>query len=82
LSNNNNRSTFDAIAELIGQKIVDSVMDEKDYRIMEEFADMFTVDNPTTFDKVRFRDAAYYAHSRKKKESSSSSNTGGGGLEK
>ena len=65
----------DAIAELIGQKIVYGVMDDEDYRIIEAFSEMFAEDNPTTFDKIRFRDAVYDAHTRKKK-SSSDSNTG------
>jgi hypothetical protein len=67
---------YDAIAKLIGQKIVYGVMDDKDYRIVGAFAEMFAEDNPTTFDKVRSRDAVYDAHSRKKKESSSISNGG------
>jgi hypothetical protein len=63
---------YDKIAELIGQKIVYSVIDDEDYRIIEAFSEMFAQDNPTTFDKVKFRDAVYDAHSRKKKEDSSS----------
>ena len=57
---------YDAIAELIGQKIVYGFMDEKDYNIIEAFSEMFTQDNPTTFDQDRFREAAYEAHSRRK----------------
>jgi hypothetical protein len=38
-------------------------MDDKDYRIVEAFAQMFAEDNPT-FDKVRFRDEVYYAYIR------------------
>ena len=54
------------IAEVvIGHKIVYGVMDEKDYRIIELFAEMFAKDNPTMFDKVRFRDAVNNAHSKK-----------------
>ena len=66
---------YDAIAELIGQKIVYGFMDEKDYSIMEAFAEMFAQDNPATFDKDRFRDAVYEAHSQRKsnKEGNSSS---------
>lgn len=66
---------YDAIAELIGQKIVYSFMDEKDYSVIEAFAEMFAQDNPATFDKDRFRDAVYGAHSRKKnnKEDNTSS---------
>jgi hypothetical protein len=64
----------DAIAELIGQKIVYGVMDDEDYRIVEAFSEMFAEDNPTIFDKIRFRDAVYDAHTRKKKSSSGSSN--------
>jgi hypothetical protein len=56
----------DAIAELIGQKIVYGIMDEKDYNIIEAFAEMFAEDNPAAFDKDRFRDAVYEAHSRRK----------------
>jgi hypothetical protein len=70
---------YDAIAELLGQKIVYGFMDEKDYSIIEAFAEMFAQDNPTTFDKDRFRDAVYEAHSRKKKnnkESNNGSNSG------
>ena len=58
----------DAIAELIGQKIVYGMMDENDYRIVEAFSEMFAEDNPTAFNKIRFRDAVYDAHTRKKKE--------------
>ena len=46
-------------------------MDEKDYSIIEVFAQMFTEDNPT-FDKVKFRHAVDDARSKK----SSSSNGG------
>lgn len=63
---------YDAIGELICQKIVYDVMDERDYSIIEAFAEVFAEDNPTAFDKVAFRDAVYDAHSRK----SSSSNEG------
>jgi hypothetical protein len=38
---------YDAIAKLIGQKVVYGVMDDKDYRIIEAFAQMFVEDNPT-----------------------------------
>ena len=71
---------YDAIAELIGQKIVYGFMDEKDYNMIEAFSEMFTQDNPTSFDQDRFRDAVYEAHSRRKnnnnnnKEGKSSSN--------
>jgi hypothetical protein len=58
---------YDVIAELLGQKIVYGVMDEKDYSIIEAFAEMFAQDNPITFDKDRFREAVYEAHSRRKK---------------
>ena len=64
----------DAIAELIGQKIIYGMMDDEDYRIIEAFSEMFAEDNPTTFDKIQFRDAVYGAHTRKKKSSSGSSN--------
>ena len=57
---------YDAIAELLGQKIVYGMMDENDYRIIEAFSEMFAQDNPTTFDKDRFRDAVYEAHSRRR----------------
>jgi hypothetical protein len=40
---------YDAIAELLGQKIVYGMMDENDYRIIEAFSEMFAQDNPTTF---------------------------------
>jgi hypothetical protein len=69
---------YDAIAELLGQKIVYGVMDEKDYSIIEAFAEMFAQDNPTTFDKDRFSRAVYEAHSRRKKNSKEGS--GGGGI--
>jgi hypothetical protein len=58
----------DAIAELLGQKIVYGMMDENDYRIIEAFAEMFTEDNPTTFDKAKFTDAVYDAHSKKEQK--------------
>jgi hypothetical protein len=57
---------YNAIAELIGEKIVYGFMDEKDYSIIEAFAEMFAQDNPATFDKDRFTDAVYEAHSRRK----------------
>ena len=57
---------YDAIAELLGQKIIFSIMDENDYRIIEAFAGMFAEDNPTKFDKDSFRDAVYEAHNRRK----------------
>jgi len=70
---------YDAIAELIGQKIVYGFMDEKDYNMIEAFSQMFTKDNPTSFDQDRFRDAVYEPHSRRKnnnyKEGKSSSNS-------
>jgi hypothetical protein len=59
---------YDAIAELIGQKIVYGFMDEKDYSIIEAFSEMFAQDNPATFNKDRFRDTVYEAHSRRKKQ--------------
>ena len=58
---------YDAIAQLLGQKIVYGMMDENDYRIIEAFSEMFAQDNPTTFDKDRFREAVYEAHSRRVK---------------
>jgi hypothetical protein len=58
---------YDAIAELLGQKIVYGMMDENDYRIIGAFSEMFAQDNPTTFDKDKFRDAVYEAHSRRVK---------------
>jgi hypothetical protein len=58
---------YDAIAELLGHKIVYGMMDENDYRIIEAFSEMFAHDNPTTFDKDRFREAVYEAHSRRVK---------------
>ena len=66
---------YDAIAELIGEKIVYGFMDEKDYSIIEVFSEMFAQDNLGTFDKDRFREAVYEAHSRRKnnKESNNSS---------
>jgi hypothetical protein len=59
----------DAIAELIGQKIVYGMMDERDYDIIEAFAEVFAEDNPTAFDKAAFRNAVYEAHSRKSSSS-------------
>jgi hypothetical protein len=56
---------YDAIAELLGQKIVYGMMDENDYRIIEAFSEMFEQDNPAAFDKNRFIDAVYEAHSRR-----------------
>lgn len=61
---------YDAIAELLGQKIIYSIMDENDYRIIEAFAVMFAEDNPRKFDKDSFKDAVYEAHSRRNEESS------------
>jgi hypothetical protein len=58
---------YDAIAELLGQKIVYGMMYEEDYKIIEAFSEMFAQDNPTTFDKDRFRDAVYEARSRRVK---------------
>jgi hypothetical protein len=58
---------YDAIAELLGQKIVYGTMDENDYRIIEAFSEMFAQDNPTIFDKDKFRNAVYEAHSRRVK---------------
>ncbi|HJU85328.1 MAG TPA: hypothetical protein VJ551_02470 [Nitrososphaeraceae archaeon] len=58
----------DAITELIGQKIVYGIVDEEDYSIIEAFAEMFAEDNPTMFDKDKFRDAVYDAHSKRRKE--------------
>ena len=58
---------YDAIAELLGQKIVYGIMDENDYRIIEAFSEMFAQDNPKIFDKDKFKDAVYEAHSRKVK---------------
>jgi hypothetical protein len=58
---------YDAIAELLGQKVVYDIMDENDYRIIEAFSEMFAQDNPTIFDKDRFKDAVYEAHSRRVK---------------
>jgi hypothetical protein len=54
---------YDAIAELLGQKIVYGTMDENDYRIIEAFSEMFAQDNTTIFDKDKFRNAVYEAHS-------------------
>lgn len=42
---------YDAIAKLIGHKIVYGVMDKKDYRIIEAFAEMFAEDSPTRLTK-------------------------------
>jgi hypothetical protein len=58
---------YNAIAELLGQKIVYGMMDENDYRIIEAFSEMFAQDNPTIFDKDKFRNAVYEAHTRKMK---------------
>ncbi len=66
---------YDAIAELIGEKIVYGFMDEKDYSIIEVFAEMFAQDNPGTFDKDRFREAVYEAHSRRKNNKESNNNS-------
>jgi hypothetical protein len=66
---------YDAIAELIGQKIVYGFMDEKDYGIIEAFAEMFAQANPATFDKDRFSDAVYEAHSRRKSREEGNSNS-------
>jgi hypothetical protein len=66
---------YGAIAELIGQKIVYGFMDEKDYSIIEAFAEMFAQDNPAAFEKDRFREAVYEAHSRKKNSSSKEDNS-------
>ncbi len=65
---------YDAIAELIGEKIVYGFMDDKDYSIIEAFAEMFAQDNPAAFDKNTFRDAVYEAHSRRKNSSSKEGN--------
>ncbi len=56
---------YDAIAKLLGQKVVYGTMDENDYSIIEAFSEMFAQDNPTAFDKDRFRNAVYEAHSRR-----------------
>lgn len=58
---------YDAIAQLLGQKIVYGMMDENDYRIIEAFSEMFAQDNPTSFDKDTFKNAVYEAHSRRVK---------------
>jgi hypothetical protein len=58
---------YDTIAELLGHKIVYGMMDENDYRIIKAFSEMFAQDNPTTFDKDRFREAVYEAHSLRAK---------------
>jgi hypothetical protein len=60
---------YEAIAELIGHKIVFGAMDENDYSIIEAFAEMLAEDNPTTFDKAKFTDAVYDAHSKKSRSS-------------
>jgi hypothetical protein len=52
------------IGQLIGQKIVYGIMDDKDYTIIEAFAEMFAEDNPTMFDKGKFRDAVYMMHTQ------------------
>jgi hypothetical protein len=57
---------YDAIAELLGQKVVYGMMDEDDYRIIDAFSDMFAQDNPAMFDKDRFKDAVYEAHSKRR----------------
>jgi hypothetical protein len=57
---------YDAIAELIGQKIVYGIMDDRDYSIIEAFAEMFAEDNPTMFDKDEFREAVFGAHSKRR----------------
>jgi hypothetical protein len=44
-------------------------MDENDYSIIEAFAEMLAEDNPTTFDKAKFTDAVYDAHSKKSRSS-------------
>jgi hypothetical protein len=56
---------YDAIAKLLGQKVVYGTMDENDYSIIEAFSERFAQDNPTAFDKDRFRNAVYEAHSRR-----------------
>ena len=61
---------YDAIAELLGQKIIYSILDENDYRIIEAFVEMFAEDKPMKFDKNSFKDAVYEAHSRRNEESS------------
>ena len=66
---------YRAIAELIGEKIIYGFMDEKDYSIIEAFAEMFAQDNPAIFDKDRFRDAVYEAHSRRKSRKEGNSNS-------
>jgi hypothetical protein len=58
---------YDAIAELLGQKIIYGIMDLNDYRIIEAFSEMFAQDNPTIFHKDRFKDSVYEAHSRRVK---------------
>jgi hypothetical protein len=39
-------------------------MDDKDYTIIEAFAEMFAEDNLTMFDKGKFRDAVYMMHTQ------------------
>ena len=67
---------YDAIAELIGEKIVYGFMDEQDFSIIDAFAEMFAQDNPAAFDKERFRDAVYEAHCRRKNSSIKEGNSG------
>jgi hypothetical protein len=55
---------YDVIGQLIGQKIVYGIMDDKDYTIIEAFAEMFAEDNLTMFDKGKFRDAVYMMHTQ------------------
>jgi hypothetical protein len=43
------------------------MMDENDYPMIEAFSEMFAQDNPTIFDKDRFKNAVYEAHSRRVK---------------
>lgn len=68
------REHYDAIAKLLGQKIIYSILDENDYHIIEAFAEMFAEDNPMKFDKDSFRDAVYEAHSRRRGEGSTEGN--------
>ena len=49
------------------KKIVYRIMDDEDHYFIEAFVKMFANDNPTTFDKDKFRDAVYEVHSRKNK---------------
>ena len=58
---------YDAIAELLGQRVVYGMMDENDYRIIEAFSEMLVQENPKTLENDRFIDAVYDAHSRKVK---------------